>query len=261
MQIPLGNYASDTTAEANLANLKATQASMGSVLKSVCAVYSVPYYIAFAFTCLETRGQQTRSADGLSYGCFQTNAGVLDWILRRVIPNDISLRQLYPLYTECKELFTVINKRLPSEADFWKAEYQEIRNAEAKYYLQYNALSAVPNNSASSPSNVWNKKMLSSLSFACKVGVLTLREIMNDCVEEKNGKKYLRMDWVIKGYNGGYYGLLNQILNNSSVRQLDSASLIQKPAIINQTYTKPYIQRLCGTNGYFDLIKQKKFTP
>jgi hypothetical protein len=40
---------------------------------------------------------------------------------------------------------------------------------------------------------------------------------------------------------------------------LDSNALIVRPDLINQKYTKPYIQRISAKNDYLDLIKQGKF--
>lgn len=255
LKVPHGNYVSDRTVAQSIAELQGTKTLSGSIIKEACAINNIPYYIGFAFCCLETLGKSIRSFDGLSYGMMQTNAITLDGCIRDSMRDGITLRQLYPLYLDCPELFK-IKKALPPREQFWAVKYLNTRNSKASEYLSYTTNQSLMN---ANPNNPINQRMNTNRAFGCRVGMLFLYILITKCLEKSGDTVYLRMDWVIRGYNGGYPSLYTKILNNSANRQLDSNALIERADIINQLYTKPYIKRLCGKNGYFDLMKQQKF--
>jgi hypothetical protein len=205
----------------------------------------------FAVATLESGGLSIRSADGLSYGIMQTSAETLDGVIKEVIKQGMTMGEFYPLYLDIKPLFTV-KKTIP--ADFWANANIKLRQEPITNFLKYKGW-----DNWKTSKSIYNQKMLTNKVFSIRIGVLFLRQLIGECLEKIGTDIYLRMDWVIKGYNSGYYSLKSKILQNSDVRALDSNTLILKPNIINQKYTKPYIQRICGVNGYLDLIKQGKF--
>jgi len=251
IKVPQGTYSSDKTIPESIASLNSTKKNAGNEIKQVSDFYSLPEFIVFAVATLETGGASIRSEDGLSYGIMQTSAETLDGIIKEAIKQGMTMGEFYPLYLDIKPLFTV-KKTIP--VDFWSNENIKSRQEPMSNFLKYKGW-----DNWKTSKSIYNQKMLTNKFFSIRVGVLFLRQLIGECLQKVGTDIYLRMDWVIKGYNSGYYSLKNKILQNSDVRALDSNTLILKSNIINQTYTKPYIQRICGVNGYLDLIKQGKF--
>jgi hypothetical protein len=251
IKVPQGTYSSDKTITESIASMNMAKNNAGNEIKQITKFYSLPEYLVFAVATLESGGLSIRSADGLSYGIMQTSAETLDGVIKEVIKQGMTMGEFYPLYLDIKPLFTV-KKTIP--ADFWANANIKLRQEPITNFLKYKGW-----DNWKTSKSIYNQKMLTNKVFSIRIGVLFLRQLIGECLEKIGTDIYLRMDWVIKGYNSGYYSLKSKILQNSDVRALDSNTLILKPNIINQKYTKPYIQRICGVNGYLDLIKQGKF--
>ena len=251
IKVPQGTYSSDKTIPESIASMNNAKKNAGNEIKQISKFYSLPEYLVFAVATLESGGMSIRSADGVSYGIMQTSAETLDGVIKEAIKQGMTMGQFYPLYLDIKPLFTV-KKTIP--ADFWANANIKSRQEPITNFLRYKQW-----DNWKSSKSIYNQKMLTSKVFSIRIGVLFLRQLIGECLEKVGTDVYLRMDWVIKGYNSGYYSLKSKILQNPDVRALDSNTLILKPNIINQTYTKPYIKRICGVNGYLDLIKQRKF--
>ena len=251
IKVPQGTYKSDRTISESIAELQKAKTASGKELKEISEFYSLPFYLVFAVATLESGGQSIRSFDGLSYGVMQTNAETMDGVIKEVFKQGMTMGKFYPLYLDIKPLFTL---KKPIPANFWDNSNIALRNEPASNFLRYKGWEAWK-----STKSTYNQKMMTNKPFAIRVGVLFLRQLIGDSLEKVGQDVYLRMDWVIKGYNMGYYSLKFGILNKPQNRALDSNALIIRPDLINQRYTKPYIQRIGGINGYLDLIKQGKF--
>jgi hypothetical protein len=251
IKVPQGTYSSDKTIAESIASMNSTKKNAGREIKIISKLYSLPEYLVFAVATLESGGLSIKSADGLSYGIMQTSAETLDGVIKEAIKQGMTMGQFYPLYLDIKPLFTV-KKTIP--ADFWANSNIKLRQERITNFLKYKGW-----DNWKTSKSIYNQKMLTNKVFSLRIGTLFLRQLIGECLEKVGTGVYLRMDWVIKGYNSGYYSLKSKILQNSEIRALDSNTLILKPNIINQKYTKPYIKRICGVNGYLDLIKQGKF--
>jgi hypothetical protein len=251
IKVPQGTYKSDRTISESIAELQKAKTASGKELKEISEFYSLPFYLVFAVATLESGGQSIRSFDGLSYGVMQTNAETMDGVIKEVFKQGMTMGKFYPLYLDIKPLFTL---KKPIPANFWDNSNIALRQEPASNFLRYKGWEAWK-----STKSTYNQKMMTNKPFAIRVGVLFLRQLIGDSLEKVGQDVYLRMDWVIKGYNMGYYSLKFGILNKPQNRALDSNALIIRPDLINQRYTKPYIQRIGGINGYLDLIKQGKF--
>lgn len=251
IKVPQGTYKSDRTISQSIAELQKAKTASGKELKEISEFYSLPFYLVFAVATLESGGQSIRSFDGLSYGVMQTNAETMDGVIKEVFKQGMTMGKFYPLYLDIKPLFTL---KKPIPANFWDNSNIALRQEPASNFLRYKGWEAWK-----STKSTYNQKMMTNKPFAIRVGVLFLRQLIGESLEKVGQDVYLRMDWVIKGYNMGYYSLKFGILNKPQNRALDSNALIIRPDLINQRYTKPYIQRIGGINGYLDLIKQGKF--
>jgi hypothetical protein len=251
IKVPQGDYSSPRTIDQSVAEMQKAKIASGKELKEIAEFYSLPYYLVFAVATLESGGQSIRSFDGLSYGVMQTSAETLDGVIKEVFKQKMTMGEFYPLYLDIKPLFT-IKKAIP--LNFWASENIKLRNEPVTNFLTYKQW-----DSWKTTKSTYNQKMMTSKLFAIRVGVLFLRQLIGESLEQIGDKVYLRMDWVIKGYNMGYFSLRNSILKKPQNRALDSNALIVRPDLINQRFTKPYIQRISGKNGYLDLIKQGKF--
>jgi hypothetical protein len=251
IKVPQGTYKSDRTISESIAELQKAKTASGKELKEISEFYSLPFYLVFAVATLESGGQSIRSFDGLSYGVMQTNAETMDGVIKEVFKQGMTMGKFYPLYLDIKPLFTL---KKPIPANFWDNSNIALRQEPASNFLRYKGWEAWK-----STKSTYNQKMMTNKPFAIRVGVLFLRQLIGESLEKVGQDVYLRMDWVIKGYNMGYYSLKFGILNKPQNRALDSNALIIRPDLINQRYTKPYIQRIGGINGYLDLIKQGKF--
>ena len=251
IKVPQGTYKSDRTISESIAELQKAKTASGKELKEISEFYSLPFYLVFAVATLESGGQSIRSFDGLSYGVMQTNSETMDGVIKEVFKQGMTMGKFYPLYLDIKPLFTL---KKPIPANFWDNSNIALRQEPASNFLRYKGWEAWK-----STKSTYNQKMMTNKPFAIRVGVLFLRQLIGDSLEKVGQDVYLRMDWVIKGYNMGYYSLKFGILNKPQNRALDSNALIIRPDLINQRYTKPYIQRIGGINGYLDLIKQGKF--
>jgi len=251
IKVPQGTYKSDRTISESIAESQKAKTASGKELKEISEFYSLPFYLVFAVATLESGGQSIRSFDGLSYGVMQTNAETMDGVIKEVFKQGMTMGKFYPLYLDIKPLFTL---KKPIPANFWDNSNIALRQEPASNFLRYKGWEAWK-----STKSTYNQKMMTNKPFAIRVGVLFLRQLIGDSLEKVGQDVYLRMDWVIKGYNMGYYSLKFGILNKPQNRALDSNALIIRPDLINQRYTKPYIQRIGGINGYLDLIKQGKF--
>ena len=251
IKVPQGTYKSDRTISESIAELQKAKTASGKELKEISEFYSLPFYLVFAVATLESGGQSIRSFDGLSYGVMQTNSETMDGVIKEVFKQGMTMGKFYPLYLDIKPLFTL---KKPIPANFWDNSNIALRQEPASNFLRYKGWEAWK-----STKSTYNQKMMTNKPFAIRVGVLFLRQLIGDSLEKVGQDVYLRMDWVIKGYNMGYYSLKFGILNKPQNRALDSNALIIRPDLINQRYTKQYIQRIGGINGYLDLIKQGKF--
>ena len=196
IKVPQGTYTSDRTIPESIAELQKAKTASGKELKEIAEFYNLPYYLVFAVATLESGGQSIRSADGLSYGVMQTSAETLDGVIKEVLKQGMTMGQFYPLYLDIKPLFTL---KKPIPTDFWASSNVALRNEPASNFLKYKNWEAWKSTKAT-----YNQKMMTNKLFAIRVGVLYLRQLIGESLEKIGQDVYLRMDWVIKGYNMGY---------------------------------------------------------
>ena len=205
IKAPLASYRSDRTEANALAELNNTKTRRGAAIKSIASIHNVPLSFAFAVATVESQGLPIRSDDGLSYGVMQCNAATLDGVIKFALKNGISIGQLYPIYAEMKSAFTILpNVTLPTTT-FWDSSNAPLRQKPASLFLKYKGQYAILTDvDYNKPTNKYNALMNSNPNFGIHVGMLFLYWLCTESIFQEGGRQYLRTDWVINGYNGGY---------------------------------------------------------
>jgi hypothetical protein len=88
---------------------------------------------------------------------------------------------------------------------------------------------------------------------------LFLYWLCTESIFQESGRQYLRTDWVINGYNGGYYKKGNP-WRTPSQKSIPPIQWLAQPNVFVANITKVYVKRISGVGGYLELIKQGKFT-
>ncbi len=272
LKIPMGAYKSDRTEAQALNELSLTKNRAGEVLKKVAAIHKIPYYLTLGFTCVETGGLAIRSGDGVSYGMMQTNAATLDGVIKFAFKYDMPIEEFKYIYYACKPAFKVkVGAIIPplinenTGIDPWTNEGRKDLLDKAKMMAQpvSSVLSyANPNHilttggKYNAPTNIYNRKMISDPSFGVHIGCIFLYELIVKSLVNEQDVQFVRMDWVINGYNAGYFSRHNPWINKSQEKLSPDVWLAQSTV---PSVTKAYVKRLVGVGGYLQLIKEGKF--
>jgi hypothetical protein len=259
IKAPLATYRSDRTEANALAELSNTKTRRGAAIKSIAAIHNVPLSFAFAVATVESQGLPIRSDDGLSYGVMQCNAATLDGVIKFALKNGISIGQLYPIYVEMKSAFTILpNVTLPTTT-FWDSSNAPLRQKPANLFLKYKGQYAILTDvDYNKPTNKYNALMNSNPNFGIHVGMLFLYWLCTESIFQEGGRQYLRTDWVINGYNGGYNKKGNP-WRTPSQKNIPPVQWLEQPRVFVADVTKKYVKRISGVGGYLELIKQGKF--
>jgi hypothetical protein len=259
IKAPLATYRSDRTEANALAELSNTKTRRGAAIKSIAAIHNVPLSFAFAVATVESQGLPIRSDDGLSYGVMQCNAATLDGVIKFALKNGISIGQLYPIYVEMKSAFTILpNVTLPTTT-FWDSSNAPLRQKPASLFLKYKGQYAILTDvDYNKPTNKYNALMYSNPNFGIHVGMLFLYWLCTESIFQEGGRQYLRTDWVINGYNGGYNKKGNP-WRTPSQKNIPPVQWLEQPRVFVADVTKKYVKRISGVGGYLELIKQGKF--
>ena len=260
IKAPLASYRSDRTEANALAELNNTKTRRGAAIKSIASIHNVPLSFAFAVATVESQGLPIRSDDGLSYGVMQCNAATLDGVIIFALKNGISIGQLYPIYAEMKSAFTILpNVTLPTTT-FWDSSNAPLRQKPASLFLKYKGQYAILTDvDYNKPTNKYNALMNSNPNFGIHVGMLFLYWLCTESIFQEGGRQYLRTDWVINGYNGGYNKKGNP-WRTPSQKNIPPVQWLEQPRVFVADVTKKYVKRISGVGGYLELIKQGKFT-
>jgi hypothetical protein len=271
IKAPLGNYRSDRTEAQALNELSLTKQRAGAILRKIADIHSIPQYFALAFTCIETGGKAIRSADGVSYGMMQTNAATLDGVIKSAFKYNMTIEEFKYIYYACKPAFRVKpNVELPplnwteiKLGSMEEIQAEVLRRAKIMAQSVGSVLTyANPTHILSTgggynkPTNAYNLKMIQQPEFGVHIGCMYLYELITKSIVKEGDTDYIRVDWVINGYNGGYFSRFNPWMSASQKNYSPDVWLNQAgvPAV-----TKAYVKRLAGIGGYLELIKNKKF--
>lgn len=270
-KIPLGVYKSDRTEAQALNELKLTKERAGNIIKEVSNIHNIPKDLALAFTCVETGGLAIRSGDGLSYGMMQCNAATLDGVIKFAFKYGMPINEFKYIYYACKPAFTLIKGAevppLDYKIDFNPFQPDSIQKAASQVaflqkpvnqVLKYTNPLHILNTGGGyiSPTNIYNIKMNKQPEFGVHIGCIYLFELMTKSMVVEAGKEYVRLDWVVNGYNGGYYSRFNPWINKLQEKYSPDIWLNQKglPSV-----TFAYVKRLAGVGGYMEMLKTGKF--
>ena len=272
MRVPLGSYKSDRTEAQALNELQLTKTRAGVIVRKVAEIHQIPQDLALAFTCIETGGLAIRSADGVSYGMMQTNAATLDGVIKFAFKYGMTIEEFKYIFYSCKPAFSVIQGKtipplnwselnldpLSEESRNKNLERLKIMSQPVSSVLRYTNpnLLLTSGGKYNAPSNVYNQKMNKDPYFGVHIGCIYLYELITKSLVTEAGEQYLRLDWVINGYNGGYYSRFNPWINKNQ-EKLSSDVWLAQPNV--PAVTKSYVRRLAGVGGYMQLIVNGKF--
>ena len=277
IKTPLGSYKTPELEMWALKSLEDTQTNAGAILKKIARMHRIPYTLALPFCATESGGKSVRAADGLSYGIMQCNAATLDGVIKFALAWGMKMGEFKYLFYKCRNAFKVISKpedvpplvwpplplvNLPVLGDVANSDEQNRRDAlddqlarNVVKYVNYAEIIPTGTNGAS-PSNKYNRLMLSDKEFATHVGCMYLYQLLTRSIVKEKGNEYGRVDWVINGYNAGYYRKENPWINPNQENLSPDVWFNQGTV---PSVTKMYVRKLCGVGGYLDLIKQGKF--
>lgn len=259
IKAPLATYRSDRTQANAIDEMAQTKSRRGIEIKQIAAIHNVPLSFAFAVATVEAKGFCTRSDDGVSYGVMQCNAATLDGVVLFAMKNGISIGQLYPIYVEMKSAFTFKPEMPLPTTIFWDSSNAELRQKPASLFLKYKGKYAIlTDTNYNKPTNKYNALMLSKPTFGIHVGMLFLYWLCTESIFQENGRQYIRTDWVINGYNGGFYKKGNP-WRTLSQKNIPAVQWLEQSSIFVADVTKKYVKRISGVGGYLELIKQGKF--
>lgn len=106
------------------------------------------------------------------------------------------------------------------------------------------------------PTNIYNIKMNKEPEFGVHIGCIFLYELITKSLVKEAGVEFVRVDWLINGYNGGYFSRFNPWINKSQ-EKLSPDVWIAQPNL--PRVTNSYVKRLVGRGGYLEYIKNGKF--
>jgi hypothetical protein len=158
-----------------------------------------------------------------------------------------------------KSAFTILpNVTLPTTT-FWDSSNAPLRQKPASLFLKYKGQYAILTDvDYNKPTNKYNALMNSNPNFGIHVGMLFLYWLCTESIFQEGGRQYLRTDWVINGYNGGYNKKGNP-WRTPSQKNIPPVQWLEQPRVFVADVTKKYVKRISGVGGYLELIKQGKF--
>jgi len=270
-KVPLGNYKSDRTEAQALHELELTKKRAGDMISQISAIHQIPKDLALAFTCVETGGLAIRSSDGLSYGMMQCNAATLDGVIKFAFKYGMTIEEFKYIYYACKPAFTLLkgaevppleNKYSfnPFSKDFVTKIFteSEMMTKPVNKVLKYTNPLHILNTGGGyrTPTNIYNIKMNKQPEFGLHIGCMYLFELMTKSLVKEASIEYVRLDWVVNGYNGGYYSKFNPWITPSQEKYAPEIWLNQR-GLPSVTYA--YVKRLAGIGGYMYMLKTGKF--
>lgn len=272
IKVPLGAYRSDRTEAQALEELSLTQSRAGEIIKKISNIHFIPPKFTLAFTCIETGGRAVRSADGVSYGMMQCNAATLDGVIKFAFKFGMSIEEFKYIYYSCKPAFSTLKGAVLPPLKWpdlpvnpMSEEYinEVVRRSKIMAQSVTSVLKYVnPNHILTTgggfrtPTNIYNIKMNREPEFGVHIGCIYLYELISKSLVKEGGDDYVRVDWVINGYNGGYFSRFNPWMSKSQEKYSPDIWLAQSGV---PSVTKAYVKRLAGVGGYLQLIKDGKF--
>jgi hypothetical protein len=271
IKVPLGKYKSDRTEAQALNELKLTKDRAGAMIKKISDIHNIPQDLALAFTCVETGGLAIRSGDGVSYGMMQCNAATLDGVIKFAFKYGMPIDEFKYIYYACKPAFTLIKGAQvptlesttnlnPFRSDFVSNLITDvtINQKPVNQVLKYTNPNHILTTGGGfrTPTNIYNIKMNKQPEFGIHIGCMYLFELMSKSMTTEAGNEFVRLDWVVNGYNGGYYSRFNPWISKLQEKYSPDIWLNQKglPSV-----TFAYVKRLAGVGGYMEMFKTGKF--
>jgi hypothetical protein len=271
IKTPLVSYASDRTEAQGLADMQSTFNKSGKEIRDVADIHDVNLALAFSVAVVENGGNTGRSQDGLSYGAMQTNAATLDGVIKFAFDEEFPFNKFFYIYYKCPNAFTLKKGvKIPKMADLWDRDNLQFRQKSVKdlmtykgaveggIYLVYDPKFPKKNDSAK-PENKYNQLMMTDKLFGLHIGMMYLSQLISLSVVAEGSINRIRVDWVINGYNGGFYKNGNP-WRVSSMAKYTPDEYLTLPTELVAPVTKTYVKRICGVGGYLELIKLRKFT-
>lgn len=275
VKTPLGDYNSDRKEFEALADMRVTYDRSGKEIRAVADIHDLPFSVAFAVAVVENGGLTGRSQDGLSYGAMQTNAATLDGVIKFAFKENFPFNKFFAIYYQCLSAFTLKpNVKLPKSIDLWKSENASIRQKPIKDLMTYKGAEKggiFLGTDYSLPTNKYNQLMITDKNFGLHIGMIFLSQLISQSIVAEGSINRIRLDWVINGYNGGYYKkgnpwetttpipvVINGKQENRKIIDIPTEAYLTLPNLYVAQVTKTYVKRICGKGGYLELIKLKK---
>ena len=231
IKVPLVAYRSDRTEAQALEELSLTQSRAGEIIKKISNIHFIPPKFTLAFTCIETGGRAVRSADGVSYGMMQCNAATLDGVIKFAFKFGMTIEEFKYIYYACKPAFTLFKgvempplkwpdlPTNPFSEEYIKEVYRrsKIMGQSVTSVLRYTNPNHILTTGGGfrTPTNIYNIKMNKEPEFGVHIGCIFLYELITKSLVKEGGDDYVRVDWVINGYNGRYSSRFNPWISKS----------------------------------------------
>jgi hypothetical protein len=275
IKTPLGDYSTDKKEFEALAYMRATYSRSGKEIREVANIQDVPWTLALAVAVVENAGLTGRSQDGLSYGAMQTNAATLDGVIKFAFKDDYPFNKFFYIYYRCSSAFTLkAGVTIPKQADLFKPEHLKFRQKSIKELMTYKGGERggiFSGKDYTLPTNRYNQLMITDKIFGLHVGFIFLMQLISQSIVAEGSINRIRMDWVINGYNGGYYKkgnpwettgtipvTINGKIENRKIIDIPTEAYLTLPTLYVAPVTKKYVKRICGKGGYLELLKLKK---
>jgi hypothetical protein len=275
IKTPLGDYSTDKKEYEAIADMKVTYERSGKEIREVANIQDVPWTLALAVAVVENAGLTGRSQDGLSYGAMQTNAATLDGVIKFAFKDDYPFNKFFYIYYRCSSAFTLkAGVKIPKQADLFKPEHLKFRQKSIKDLMTYKGGERggiFSGKDYTLPTNRYNQLMITDKIFGLHVGFIFLMQLISQSIVAEGSINRIRMDWVINGYNGGYYKkgnpwetttpipvVINGKQENRKIIDIPTEAYLTLPTLYVAPVTKKYVKRICGKGGYLELLKLKK---
>lgn len=261
IKTPMVSSQSDRSEAEAIADMKVAYDRSWKEIKDVANIHNVPLALGFSIAVVENGGLTGQSQDKLSYGAMQTNAATLDGVIKFAFKEDMPFNQFFYIYYKCTSAFKLkANVVLPKLANLWDESNLKLRNRPISDLMTYKGKDSILTDSNYNKiTNKYNQLMMQDKYFGLHIGMMYLYQLISQSIITMDGKDYIRVDWVINGYNGGYYKKGNPWINESSAKYTPDEYLTL-PTELVAPVTKKYVKRICGVGGYLELIKLRKFT-
>jgi len=275
IKTPLGDYSTDKKEYEAIADMRVTYERSGKEIREVANIQDVPWTLALAVAVVENAGLTGRSQDGLSYGAMQTNAATLDGVIKFAFKDDYPFNKFFYIYYRCSSAFTLkAGVTIPKQADLFKPEHLKFRQKSIKELMTYKGGERggiFSGKDYTLPTNRYNQLMMSDKVFGLHVGFIFLMQLISQSIVAEGSINRIRMDWVINGYNGGYYKkgnpwetttpipvVINGKQENRKIIDIPTEAYLTLPTLYVAPVTKIYVKRICGKGGYLELLKLRK---